>query len=330
MKIVFFGLGSIGQRHLQNIIKLYPNTKLYCYKKRNDYFEIKNGKINNKVNIIKKYKIKELKRISDLEKYKIDYAFICNPSSMHLKYALIAANYGINLFIEKPLSNSNKNIEKLKKIIKIKKINCIMGYNLRFNKSFQYIKKTITQKKLGNIYKADFFNGEYLPDYHKYEDYKQTYAAKKKLGGGVLLTQIHEIDLILNLFGSPKKIYCHIDKLSNLKIDVEDSVDAIMVMKKMIVNLHLDYITKPSVRFLKIFGEKKNLFWNYYKNKITIYDKIKNKEKILILGKFDRNQMFNDQIKNIFRKKKIKNTPFIQAGIDSLKTVLQIKKKSKF
>ena len=38
MNIIFFGLGSIGQRHLQNIVKLYPKFKLYCYKKNNNTF----------------------------------------------------------------------------------------------------------------------------------------------------------------------------------------------------------------------------------------------------------------------------------------------------
>ena len=90
---------------------------------------------------------------------------------------------------------------------------------------------------------------------------------QKKLGGGVLLTQIHEIDLALSLFDLPKKIIANINQISHLKIDVEDNADVIMEMKnKIMLNLHLDYITKPSTRYLKIFSYKKNLFWDYYKN----------------------------------------------------------------
>ena len=55
-----------------------------------------------------------------------------------------------------------------------------------------------------------------------------------------------------------QKIYSFCDKTSNLEIDVEDSVDALMIMKnKMILNLHLDYITNPAIRYLKIYGYKK-------------------------------------------------------------------------
>ena len=262
MKIIFFGLGSIGQRHLQNVVKLYPEAKIYCYKQSKNTFLIKNGKKFNKVNILKKYNITQIKSLIEIKKIKFNYAFITNPSSMHLKYAIFLAKLGINIFIEKPLSNSTSNVNKLKKIFKEKRNKCMVGFNLRFNDCYKYIKKKLQINFFGKIYKVDIFNGEYLPNYHNYENYKNTYAAKKKLGGGVLLTQIHELDLILSLFGKPKKIISHVCKLSNLKIDVEDNVDIIMAYRnKFIVNLHMDYFTKPSIRYFKIFGTKKDLYW---------------------------------------------------------------------
>ena len=66
---------------------------------------------------------------------------------------------------------------------------------------------------------------EYLPDWHPYEDYRTSYAARAELGGGVVLTQIHDYDLAWWLFGP-----CHGRRnrraLSDLEIDVEDTVDA--------------------------------------------------------------------------------------------------------
>ena len=85
----------------------------------------------------------------------------------------------------------------------------MLGFNLRYNECYKYIKKLNNKTFFGKIYKVDLFNGEYLPDYHPYEDYRNSYASKKNLGGGVLLTQIHELDLILSLFGKPKK-FIHI------------------------------------------------------------------------------------------------------------------------
>ena len=329
LKIIFFGLGSIGQRHLQNITKLFSNLELYSFKKNTNNFLIKDGKKNSKIDIFKKYKIKKISSFTKLKTIKFDYAFICNPSSLHIKYAIQLAKLGINLFIEKPLSNSMKNVKKLKDIIKKKDIKCMLGFNLRYNDCYKFIEKNIKVKNyFGKIYKVDLFNGEYLPNYHPYEDYRKSYASKKKLGGGVLLTQIHELDLILSLFGKPKKIYSNCDRISNLEIDVEDNVDALMIMKnKIILNLHLDYITIPSTRYLKIYGYKRNLYWDYYKNHIEIFDKKKMKLKKISFKKLNRNLMFKKEIKDFINSKHPNSDlPNIKTGIETLKLAISIKK----
>ena len=63
----------------------------------------------------------------------------CNPSSLHIKYAVMLAKLGINLFIEKPLSNSMKDVEK-QKIVE-KNIKCMLGFNLRYNDCYKFIKE---------------------------------------------------------------------------------------------------------------------------------------------------------------------------------------------
>lgn len=331
LNIVFFGLGSIGQRHLQNISKMYPKAKLFCFKKNKDTHEIKNGILNHQINILKKYKIKKISKFSEIKEYKINYAMICNPSSLHIKYAISLARLGLNLFIEKPLSNSLKDVNQLKKIIKEKKLKCMVGFNLRYNDCYKFIKKKLLNKDFfGMIYKVDIYNGEYLPDYHPYEDYRNSYAAKKSLGGGVLLTQIHELDLIISLFDKPLKIYSNIKKCSNLKIDVEDNVDSLMIMKKKInLNLHLDYITKPSIRYLRIYGYKKILYWDYYKNEISIIHRNKKNKKKIKFKKLNRNKMYKDELKDFFNSKKTnKGLPNINDGIESLKLALLLKRKN--
>lgn len=329
LRIIFFGLGSIGQRHLQNISKLFSNLDLYCFKKSNNNFLIKDGKKNNKIDILKKYKVKKISSLTKLKSMNFNYAFICNPSSLHVKYAILLAKLGINLFIEKPLSNSMKDVIKLKNIIKKKNIKCMLGFSLRYNDCYKFIKKKIkSQNFFGKIFKVDLFNGEFLPGYHPYEDYRSSYASKKNLGGGVLLTQIHELDLILSLFGKPKKIYSHCDKVSNLEINVEDRVDALLIMKnKTVLNLHLDYFTNPPTRYLRIYGSKKNLYWDYYKNQIEIFDKKKMKFEKISFNKLKRNLMFEKEIKDFINSKTSNlKLPNIKTGIETLKLAISIKK----
>ena len=65
----------------------------------------------------------------------------------------------------------------------------------RFNPLIKKTKSIIDSGLIGSINTGIFMNCEYLPDWHKYEDYKNSYASKN-LGGGSILTQIHELDYV--------------------------------------------------------------------------------------------------------------------------------------
>lgn len=331
MNILFIGLGSIGQRHLRNIKSIYPNFKFFAYRVKNRNFEIKDNKKYQKKNLIKNFNITIIKKLNKESLKKINVGFICNPTSEHIKFSTILAKNKINLFIEKPISNNERGLKKLNQIIKKNNLYCLVGYNLRFHVIYKKIKEMINKNYFGKIYFAEFYNGEYLPDYHLYENYKKTYMAQKKLGGGVLLTQIHEIDMIIDFFGIPKKIESIVAKISDLKIDVEDVVKSIMLSKKnTIIHLHLDYITKPPQRYVRINGSKNSIIWNYYNNSLEYFDKrrvLKKKFK----ARFDRNAMFREEIKFFFKnlnQKKLNNLDLNNAK-KSLDLVLRIKKNEK-
>ena len=105
-KIIFFGLGSAGQRHLRNLLNENVNLRIYSFKKTKKNFLINQNleKINK--NILTKYKIINLKNKKEIKAIKPDIALICNPSPDHIKYAIFCAKLGCDLFIEKPISNN--------------------------------------------------------------------------------------------------------------------------------------------------------------------------------------------------------------------------------
>ena len=204
--VLFAGLGSIGQRHLRNLKSINPKLNFFAIRKKKNSPKLsnKNTVLENKF-ISKENNIKEIS-LNDIKKNKIDTAFITNPSSLHLKYAIIFAKKKLNLFIEKPISHSSKNLHVLEKLIKKQKILCAVGFQTRYDDNLYLLKKIIKSKKFGKIIKADIHHQHYLPFHHKYEDYRFGYAAKKRLGGGVLLCFVHEIDYANFLFGKLNKI----------------------------------------------------------------------------------------------------------------------------
>ena len=82
-----------------------------------------------------------------------------------------------------------------------KNVITMMGFQMRFNPLIKFLEKTIKKKSpIGKLITAHIHHCENIKDFHPYEDYRVSYAAKKKLGGGVILSQIHEVDYFLHLF----------------------------------------------------------------------------------------------------------------------------------
>ena len=144
MKILFIGLGSIGQRHLRIIQKLYKKNNIYYLKVSKSNIVINDDLVGKKVNSISEYyNITEIS-IFQIKNISFDLTFITNPISLHMKYALKMAELGSNLFIEKPISNNLNKIDKLIKISKKNKIKIYIGYHLRFHPGIIKIKYLIS------------------------------------------------------------------------------------------------------------------------------------------------------------------------------------------
>ncbi len=249
---------------------------------------------------------------------------------MHLKTCLTYLKNSKNLFIEKPLSHNTRNIKKLIREIKLNKVNCATGFQLRYHPILQKIKKIIDKNKLGKIKEAYLKNSHYLPYHHKYEDYKISYAANKKLGGGVILCFIHEIDYANYLFQNPLNISCNGGKKSKLKIDVEDHAKMLINYKiannYFKVKIDIDFIKKNEERFCKIIFEKGSIHWDIRRDYLTI--KYIGKPKIKFKSTLkNRNDLFLKQIKEVMINFKNRKKPQsnLENGITSLQVAMAAK-----
>jgi len=205
----------------------------------------------------------------------------------------------------------------------------MVGCNFRFYPPLMKIKQLVNNHIVGRVISVQSENGSYLPDWHPYEDYSKGYAAKKKLGGGVTLTQIHELDYLIWIFGLPQKKKSIIGKFSDLNIDADDLSAFIFELKnKILIELHLDYFSKPFYKRLKIRCSKGIIYWNSYDNKIKIYKNSQNRCSIIkIKNNYNlskqTNQMYIDEI-NYFlnclikRKNPMNNLDDAKKTLDAL------------
>lgn len=307
------GCGSIGARHAENL-KALGVGKIFFLR------HSKSGKLP----------AGHFASLSAALRENPDFAVIANPTSLHLSVAARLAKKGIDLFIEKPLSNSARGVSELTRIVKNKKLVTMVGYNFRFHPQLIQIKKLIESGAIGKVLSARVEVGQYLPDWHPGEDYAVGYAAKKSLGGGVILTLIHEIDYMSWLMGKPKRVFCFADKVSNLKIDVEDAAEILIQYDNgALGEAHLDYLQRVPRRNLEIVGEKGTILWDYFDGEIKVY-KNKKWSAHKLSRKFDRNQMFVREMKHFLDcvgKREETMIP-IAEGAKSLGIALSAKKSS--
>jgi|TARA_Y100000294_G_scaffold130027_1_gene121944 predicted dehydrogenase len=312
MKILICGLGSIGKRHANNLIHLKKENLIF--------FRERNHNLNDKKLKKKKTSNSLIKSLSE----KPDVAFICNTTSKHIDTAIACAKKGCHLFIEKPLSNNLKKIKILESIVKKKKIKVMIGYNMRFHPLMIKIKKLLENNQLGHVYNIQSEWSEYLPDWHPWENYKDTYAAKKNMGGGCSLTLSHELDSMYWLFGKIKKV-------KNFKIfkyldgDIDTSSDFLIEFNNKAVGYsHIDFLGKPHIRKLYISGTRKKIFFNYYKNQIKIINRSGNIKVVKV--KFKKNDMYIEEVKYFLKciKKNISPSPSIQDSKYILKKFLSL------
>ena len=333
MKVLMIGLGGIGQRHLRNLKTLLPrDLEVIAYRVRNSSAVISSTlTIEEGLSLEEKYDIRSYADLQEALGEKPDVAFITNPSSLHLPVALEAARAGCHLFIEKPLSDSLAGVEELIDTVeKNRRVACV-GYQLRFHPYLNWIRELLREEAIGRLLAVRLDVGESLPAWHTYEDYRQMYAARRELGGGVILSQIHEIDYAYFLFGMPRRLFALGGKLSRLDIDVEDTASILMECqwKGELLPIHLqqDFLQKPPSRHCEIVGDGGKILWDYHAATLTIWRSNEDKPEIRRLETFERNQLFLDELKHFLACLRGEEKPKVSLrdGANSLKMALAAK-----
>lgn len=333
MKILMIGLGGIGQRHTRNLRSLLGDTiEIIAYRLRRQTHVITPSMgANTDRNVEDEYSIRVYSSLQEALAEKPDIAFVCNPSSLHIQTAMACIRGGCDVFIEKPLSDSIDGAEELVRAAADNKRIAMVGYQLRFHPCLRKLAETVQSGILGSLLAVRATIGEYLPNWHPYEDYRQMYAARADLGGGVVLSQIHEFDYLYSLFGLPKRIYALGGHWSELEIDVEDTASVLMECRAsnrpLPVQLHQDYLQSPPSRQCEVIGDRGRAVMDLHALTVTIFIRGSATPDVHSFSGFERNQLFIDQTIHFLECVKVRRRPLVDLndGMQSLRMALAVK-----
>ena len=313
---VITGGGSIGKRHIKNLISLNIDKKnIYVLEPREDRVnEIKSLGISNCLN-----------NINEFDNISVKAAIICSPTSYHIDQAIYFAKKKADLMIEKPLSRDLKNIDELKDIVKKNNLVTFIAYIFRFAPAIKFLKGILEKKIIGDIFFVRGEFSEYLPDWHPYEKYNSFYMAQKQMGGGSILDQSHIMDLVHYLFGNFKSVMAFNNKISALEIEADDIAEMIVELDNgIIASIHTDIFGRKHSKSLEIKGSKGNIHWDFYKNAVSIYDAETKNLKIEDSFDNDFNKVYIEELKYFIdcSENKLEAQPDLSVGIDTMKLIL--------
>jgi predicted dehydrogenase len=331
MKILFCGLGGIGQRHCRNTrAKFGDRAQILAYRTRNLSRTLSPTlAVEKGVDVTEKYGVEVYSDLNDALAAKPDVTFITNPSSMHIPIALQASRAGSHLFIEKPISHNLEGLVELQQEVQARGLVAFIGYQLRFHPALETVKRLLVEETVGRVLSVHAEVGEYLPGWHKYENYREMYASRSDMGGGVVLSQIHEIDYLCDWFGQPKRVFAIGGHLSNLEIDTEDHAKVLMEMaaddRLLPVSLHMDYNQRPPSRGCKIVGEEGRIEMDLVRQVVVVSRP--DGEETHDFSDFERNTMFVRELDHFFKCIEGGETPRVdvEKGTTSLRVALAIK-----
>lgn len=266
MKVLVVGYGSIGKRHVGNLINHDAVEKIIVYSKIKEYISGADEQDITMVNAA------ETNLSAAVAQCNPDFAIIANETYKHMDTAITLAQRGVHLFIEKPLSHNLEKMDVFKDIIRQKKLKVFIAYNLRFLPAIEYLREQIRGGELGDLYFAQIEAGQYLPSWRLDTDYTACYSADEKRGGGVALDLSHEVDYMRYLFGEPQSWKTIKSKASDLKINAEDIfVGIYRYYNGFICQLHMDYLQQKPKRTIRVVGSKGQLYCDLVSKYIDVH-----------------------------------------------------------
>ncbi len=258
MKILIVGLGSMGKRRIRNLTALHEKDVIG--------FDVRNDRCEE---VKEKYKIKVFNNLNDALKENPGIMIISTPPDLHMYYAKIAVSNNIHFFTE---ANVVKN--GMIEVINTLKKSSIVGVpscTLLFHPIVIKIQEILEKENLGKPLTLIHHYGQYLPDWHPWEDIKEYYVSKKETGAGREIVPF-ELVWITKIFGSIKSTIGNKAKLTNLETDIDDMYNVLLTFENgMLGVLVVDVISRSPFREAKIITENGVILANWTEKTIRYF-----------------------------------------------------------
>lgn len=314
MRLLVAGLGSIGQRHVRNLRALRPVEIVAYRKRRNPLPPDLQGEW-----------LREFHDLDDALAQDPEAALVCAPPGVQAEVARRTVEAGCALFIEKPIADRLDGLDELVTETERRGLPTLVGYNMRFYPQLNLLRGLIDEGRIGRVVSIRAEVGQWLPDWHPWEDYRQGYSARRDLSGGAILDLIHEIDYAHLLGGPVSRVVCLARHASSLEIETEDVAEIALEFESgALGSVHVDYVQRALERSCRVIGEEGTLVWRIPSNELHLFEARKGEWEIFREGDYHRDASFVEEMRHFLACLDGSEQPVIdlRTGVEDLRIAL--------
>lgn len=282
---IVIGLGSMGKRRIRCLLAL-GIKKIIGVDVRED----------RRLEVEEKYGIMVCKSYDEyLLDNKPSIAIISLPPKLHVEAMETFINKGIPFFVEASVISDGL-VDLLEKSIK-KGVLVAPSCTLHFHPAIREISDILHNKILGKISNFHMHTGQYLPDWHTYEEVKSYYVSDPITGGAREIVPF-ELTWLTELFGTPRRLAGNYRKTININGAeyIDDTYNAILDFGSYLGFLSVDVVSRVATRRLMVNGELGQLIWDWNDGNIKIFSSSENIWKTI---KYDMSKTEKGYNKNI-------------------------------
>lgn len=257
-KYLVIGLGSMGRRRVRCLKALGIDSK-------NIYgMDLKKERCEEAV---KQYGIKIVENESEIDFSEIEALIVSLPPDKHYEGAKIAFKYKKPVFIE--ASVVLEDVEKIK-LDNTNHVFIAPSCTFVFHPVIKKIKHLVESGIYGKVCNFSYHSGQYLPDWHPWEDVNDFYVSNRLTGGAREIVP-YELTWLIDVLGYPKQIKGYFRKTASIGCDIEDSYVCCIDYGDMVGSLLVDVVGRNALRNLVINFEKAQLQWRCDREELEVY-----------------------------------------------------------
>lgn len=246
MKFLVIGLGSMGKRRVRNLQAL-GYTAIAG-------FDIRADRRNEAAG---KYGITVFADVAAaLTEFGPDAVVISTSPKHHMLYAWMAEEAGLSCFIEASVVEADRILELAHKV-EGKSIVMAPSCTMRYFPGPKAVKALLGAGAIGKTLNVNYHTGQYLPDWHPWENIEDFYVSDRETGGAREIVPF-ELTWLNDLFGAPIALSCTKDKLGDLNADIDDLYHFVLRYPgNVLANITVEVVSRPhATRELRVLGSE--------------------------------------------------------------------------